>query len=514
MSDATESVITKTDNDTSTTPSGGTGTTAAGSNITLISKARSDQRRRFSYLTEFGSSGIRRFGGTVDEEFLLTLRGKRGARVFREMRDNDAVCGASIFAIEQIVRQASWYVEAQEQNTLHQEAANLLSTSMNDMSHSWNDFIMETLTFLTYGWSWLEMCFKLRKGSNKDPRLNSKYDDGFISWRKIPLRMQTTLNEWEFDDEGGVHYMIQQAPPDYKIREIPIEKSLLFRTRSEGNNPEGRSLLRPSYRSWFIKKNIEEFEAIGIENDLVGVPKLIPPEGFDLEADENLEAVASLTRLLGNLRRGSQEAILLPFGWDLSLLAIGTSRRQFDVDKVINRYDKRIALSVLAQFIMLGMDKVGSFALSETQNDIFLLAVQGFVDHISDILNRYAIPTLFKLNPKFAGLDGKYPVLIPGKVTNPRLKELGTFLKDIGGPAVFGNDEALANELLRISGLHEAHKSRTGVILEGTEKAKPNFSIATDKAAAASANKKTASVPAKPKNKTKPKPKSKSKPKT
>jgi hypothetical protein len=54
-----------------------------------------------------------------------------------------------------------------------------------------------------------------------------------------------------------------------------------------------------------------------------------------------------------------QAGVFLPPGWTLELLSIGNSRRQFDMDKIINRYDKRIAITMLAQFIMLGIDRVG-----------------------------------------------------------------------------------------------------------------------------------------------------------
>jgi hypothetical protein len=46
------------------------------------------------------------------------------------------------------------------------------------------------------------------------------------------------------DEGGGIRAMRQQAAPDYKVREIPIERALLVRAESEKSNPEGRSILR------------------------------------------------------------------------------------------------------------------------------------------------------------------------------------------------------------------------------------------------------------------------------
>ena len=59
------------------------------------------------------------------------------------------------------------------------------------------------LSFLTYGWSAHEIVYKRRAGKSKDPRLNSKYSDGPIGWRK-PDRAQETLWEWVYDDEDNL----------------------------------------------------------------------------------------------------------------------------------------------------------------------------------------------------------------------------------------------------------------------------------------------------------------------
>ena len=48
--------------------------------------------------------------------------------------------------------------------------------------------------------------------------------------------------------------------------------------------------------------------------------------------------------------------------YDLKLLSTG-GRRQFDTNAIIARYDARIAMSCLADFILLGHDKVGTLAL-------------------------------------------------------------------------------------------------------------------------------------------------------
>ena len=53
---------------------------------------------------EFGRIGQRRYGGIFSEEFLKELQGKHGIESYREMSENDDVCGAIIFVIEMLIR--------------------------------------------------------------------------------------------------------------------------------------------------------------------------------------------------------------------------------------------------------------------------------------------------------------------------------------------------------------------------------------------------------------------------
>ncbi|NBR24498.1 MAG: hypothetical protein EBU08_12145, partial [Micrococcales bacterium] len=69
-------------------------------------------------LQELGSTGLRRSGGTVYEEFLVNLRGLRGARVYREMADNDPTIGSMLYAIEKVITRLEWRVDPYSDNSV------------------------------------------------------------------------------------------------------------------------------------------------------------------------------------------------------------------------------------------------------------------------------------------------------------------------------------------------------------------------------------------------------------
>ena len=57
-------------------------------------------------------------------------------------------------------------------------------------------------------------------------------------------------------------------------------------------------------------------------------------------------------------------------------------RRQFDTNAIIERYDTRMAMTVLADFIFLGHQSVGSFALSSDKTELFSMAIGAYLDII------------------------------------------------------------------------------------------------------------------------------------
>lgn len=389
---------------------------------------------------ELGVSGLRRWGGYVDEEFLPQLQGRNAVKVFREMANNDPIVGALLFAVEQLLRQLTWRVEPASPNWEDQAAAMFVEECMNDMSHTWGDFIAETLSMLVYGWSWHEVVYKRRVGDLRNPMYRSKFSDGRIGWRKMPIRSQETLLEWKFDEDGGVQAMIQMAPPNFERVEIPINKSLLFRTATHKNNPEGRSILRNAYRPWYFKKRIEEIEGIGVERDLAGLPVAkIPAEYLHPNAGEAEKAIADMfKKLVRNVRRDEQEGMVLPQAFDdehgnplyeFELLSSSGSRN-FDTDKIITRYEQRIAMTVLADFILLGQEKVGSYALSVSKVGIFRTALNSWAHAIADVINRHELPRLFDLN---GWVLHQLPEIVPGEVDPPDLAELGSFIQAVSG---------------------------------------------------------------------------------
>lgn len=405
----------------------------------------------------YGTNG---HGSIFFEEFLNELRGVKGVHVYTEMADNDATVGAIIFAIEMLMRNCAFHIEPAGKSAKDKQAAEFVESCMNDMERTWADTLSEILSFLTYGWSWHEICYKRRVGKTSSPITNSKYADGLIGWRKLPIRSQDTLYGWEYkegtDDLIG---MTQQPPPDYEQVTIPVEKSLHFRTRSRKDNPEGRSILRTAYRAYYFKKRLEEIEGYGMERDLAGFPVLYAPSNTPIwDDDPDMQQMLSRAEMIvSSIRRDAREGLVLPGGedgqgWRLELLASG-SKRQFDTNAIIDRYDKRIATSVLADFVMLGQQQVGSFALADSKTKIFALAIGTYLDVICEVFNNQAIPRLIDINgDHFKGITD-YPKMVHSDIEEKDLTQFTTFVKEMVGAGIIVPDESLEEEVRRVGGL-------------------------------------------------------------
>lgn len=404
---------------------------------------------------EIGRIGQRRYGGVIYEEFLPELRGKKGVEVYREMAENDDVVGAILFAIEMLVRQTNWNVEPGGDSPKDIEVTEFVESCMDDMSETWIDTISEILSFLTYGWSFHEIVYKRRMGRTKNPTTKSKYNDGLIGWQKLPIRAQETLYRWEYDEKDNLVGMTQMPPPNYGLYTIPMIKALLFRTKSRKDNPEGRSILRNAYRSWYFKRRMQEIEGIGIERDLAGLPVIYAPPGLDIwdNGDENALRIRSgLEATVRNIRRDEAEGVVLPDGYRLELLSSGGGR-QFDTNAIINRYDTRIAMTVLADFIFLGHQQNGSWALSSDKTEMFAMACGAFLDIICETFNSQAIPSLIDINGEYFKDITDYPRMTHGDIEDADISKVSAFIKDMTGIGILVPDDGLEDYVRQVGHL-------------------------------------------------------------
>ncbi len=405
---------------------------------------------RFS---EVGHEGLYINAGMVSDEFLPALTGDKAIKIWREMGDNDPTVGGMMHGIRMLARAVDWTVEPDEDDD-SDEYPDFVEGCLHDMSTGWEDTVSQIMSFVQYGWHMAEIVYKRRDGYKPDdPRpeapASSKYDDKKIGWRKMPGRAQETRFRWEIDPtSGAILGMHQRVPHLAEPFYLPMQKCLLFRTTADKGNPEGRSALRNAYRPWYFKTRIEQIEGTGVERDLAGfpiawVPHTMLSEHATPEEKATLEVFKDIVR---NIKRDEQEGLVMPLVYDdrgnkmfdITLLS-ATGRRQFDTDAIIARYNQQIAMTIMADFLMLGHEAVGSKALGATKVDLFLAGLEAWLDGICDVFNTYAIPRLLRVN----GMDPKRsPKLTHSKIQSVDPAILGAAIAQLAtaGMPLFPDD--------------------------------------------------------------------------
>lgn len=362
-------------------------------------------------MAELGTSGLSEYQGIIQEDFLREWRGKEAYKRANEMRLNSPIIGALLAAIEQSIRKVTWTLSSDTGD--NDPRIELWNTQVDKLDGGFGNWVSEALTMLPFGFSLFEIVW-------------ARTDAGVIASKFAP-RSQDTVYRWLLGKSGAFEGFVQQAEPTYQLVEIPAEKLIHLKTRSEKGNPEGRSILRASWIPYYYAKNIMQIEAIGIERDLAGMPVMYLPEGANTDTNSSTSDASKAAKIVRNLRNDEQAGVVLPFGWDLKLLSTGGSR-QFDTDKIIQRYESRMLMSSLAQFLVLGQGGTGSFALSRDQTDLFNMSVNTTADTIADALNSQFIPRLMRLN----GYDAEGLKLDHSPAGDADVPGIATFLQSVG----------------------------------------------------------------------------------
>lgn len=347
---------------------------------------------RRTMLTDVGDTGLSLWGGMVYDDFLTEWRGKNKVKRVDEMLRNSPIVAALRLSMELPIRDIQWqFTGPPEVDPDNDPVLALLNDSLDNMRHSWNDHVIDALLFPFYGWSMFT--------------INYERVGGRLLWRKLKPLGHDTLARWVLEDDSGLAGVWQE--PQYWPEMIPIERMLIYRFRKPKNSPEGESILRPAWIPYYFIKHIQQVEGIGIERNLAGLPIITPPMGADMteSASENTD-YGRANKIIRNVRMDEQAGVILPppMGpeehrrWKFELLSSPGMSKAIDTNLVISRYEKRLLMSALSQFLMLGMDSVGAMATFEGATDFHSMALNAVADIISETFSKYAVERLLVLN--------------------------------------------------------------------------------------------------------------------
>ena len=369
-------------------------------------------------LLNYGVAGTSFFGSIIQSDEYNPEFGWRSAVLkYEEMRRNDG----QVRAIERVVTlpllSAKWSIKPASDDPMDQEIASFVESCLfHDMEYTslggvritqtWHDILRHILLCVSFGFSPMEKCFRI--------------EDGWVKWSKWQPLLPRTVWHWWVDRDNTLDGIQQWAYKDYtyQFTNIPRGKLLLFSFGQEGDNYEGVSMFRSTWKHWYYKSNFEKLVAIGVERNGV-IPPIIYVGPTASPGD-----VAAALKLEANLRTNEAMGAVLPHDWKLEYPRIYQNHAEATLP-LMQYYDILMARSVLAQFINLGSSETGAYSLDKSQVQTFLMLEQSIADSFASTINNDAIRELVDFNYEGVAV---YPELECARLTAQNLASLADLM--------------------------------------------------------------------------------------
>lgn len=376
--------------------------------------AQQDKPDRFK-LSEMGNLGLSVFGGVTNSELRQELNFPRSIITYKTMAAHSSI-NSALTLFDNIIGKAKWnMVPPKDASEEEKQQCKYIEEMMHDMEGTWPEFIRDVLSMNMFGFSVHEKVYRKRLKAN-----GSKYDDGVIGWKKLPIRAQETIEKFIFSPDGndiiGVKQNLSGISDQYnrfasrvdKEIVLPRSKVLLFRSGKHRGDPFGKSPLRDAYLAWRFLTALEDLEATSVSKDVSGIPVMsIPPQYLSADASPEQKAVkAYYENALRNLQMNQQTAFLLPLAYDeaskqpmfkLELLSMD-GKKAFDLNKIKDYYKNLIVTSLFSEVTQMGQTQVGSFALGSLKNSMTGVAAESMIKTIAEVLNKELIEQTYDLN--------------------------------------------------------------------------------------------------------------------
>lgn len=393
--------------------------------------------------TEIGNTGIGLKGvsGKIEEDLSKLWKGKKKKDFLNEMILNDPYCASWINAKNAIALKPDWGIKPKNpENEKAKEYAELIEKMLfEDMNTSFNSFILNSVTMAEYGFAVSEIVLKKRQGKTDNPMTSSMFNDGLFGIAKLAPRWQNSIVKWDIDNNGNIENVYQKGDGLNDVK-IPYKKVLHFVMNGYNGNPEGESVLRGTFMSYYNKKNIERIQRETFERGFSGILDIqVPPRYMSKRNNtvEGLQVKQNLEAFMKNVKQGKEAGIIRPYSKDFVIELIqGKTGTGLDPDKMIERYNTEIVMCLLSDSFM-GKSKVYQGSSGEqTKTKIYKSFIGIILDEIKEQINKKLIPMLFEVN----NLDSDLmPYLDYGNLDDLDLQAISWFIQSVAkncGPLI------------------------------------------------------------------------------
>lgn len=448
-----------------------------------VAKA-SKETQKFA-MNEIGYNGLNTSNGQIYESLKRELQFPQSVITYKQMAYDSAIASALSYYEHMMLKSKFQFKPHPLANEEQQSYADFAQECVDDMEHSWQDFIQEVSSMNTYGFCVNEIVLRKRLYSK-----GSLYNDGKIGIRKLPIRSQDSIAKWNYDEEQNLESLTQSIAKTGKRGKvllsvkgeeliIPRNKFLLFRLGKKKDSPIGDSPLNACYFSWKYKTACEELESTGISRDLSGVPiAWIPPEIMAQDADAATQAQFEMWKsIVRNIHNNQQSGLVLPQKIDPETklpmfkfeLLKNEGGKAYDTSSIKQYYVNSILTALSADILIMGQGSTGSYALGSIKGTLSAIAIESKLKEICNVINKHLIPMLGRLN----GWDlTRLPFLDIDDLESVSLEEVSKFLQRTGSIGILPRTKEVVDRVLNLIGLDSLPEGTNldDVLLDNTSK--------------------------------------------
>lgn len=339
---------------------------------------------------------------TVAAEDNWQLRFPHSTRVYSKMIRQDAQVQSILKAVTLPIRRATWRVDpngAPSEIVAHVSNDLRLPVLGQEVGAvprrrgrvSWDAHLQKALLALPYGHMFFEQVYRVG-------------DDGCEHLVKLAPRLPGTVARINVADDGGLESIEQYALSGETRRPvIPVSRLVAYCFEPIDATWLGSSILRPAYKHWKLRDELLRLEQQTLDRNGMGIPVYeasASPEDPRRELEEGSQIVTGI-------RSGANAGVAIPNGARFDLK--GISGQVASPRAAIEYHDSMMAKAVLAHVLNLS-GKGGSYALAETQNDLFVQSLQSIADWIIDTATQHIVEDLVEI--AWPDYDGSTPILM------------------------------------------------------------------------------------------------------
>jgi hypothetical protein len=367
-----------------------------------------------------GADGVSSYGGfIVSGERNPRLQNREKWVTFDNATLNIPIISAAINIWTQLCGSAKWSVEPNKSGGADaQRAADIVTEGLIEaqLSTPWRQVVRRQVMKKFRGFALHEVVIRRRS-------------DGMVVIADLLDRPQWTVWRWNKPDEQSAWLGVEQLTLTGETKYVERERLFYSVENTLSATPDGVGLLRQLAEPVRVLELYEQWEGIGFQTDLRGIPLARAPlaklraeaaaQGAKTDADIQAyiqgQAKFLVDFLLGHNKRSDQGVLLdsqtftskdpgqTPSAvaeWAFELIKGGGSGMP-EINVAIGRRVRDIARVMNAEFLLLGDTGSGSDAMHEDKTEMFAAIANSTLDDLADDTRRDIAARLVALN----GLD-------------------------------------------------------------------------------------------------------------